>query len=306
MIMKEEEEKYQWAAWLDDQVSDAELEQLRQDPDYAVMEKIKSYTAALRTPEFEENALLLRIQNKQRQSGKVRRLFIKQTLQWAALLLVFLGLGMGYTITRTEREITASGESLSFQLPDDSEVQLHAGSELTYKSWNWDSNRHVSLQGEAYFKVAKGARFDVKTSEGNVSVLGTQFNVKVRGNRLEVTCFEGKVQVATASEKIILTPGKTLAYDQQKRLFFHTTDALQPAWIAKELAFEKEKPQDVLAELERHFDITIKAPAFPKNELFTGKLPGDSSEAALQLLAHSYHFKVVKINDRTYSLDATP
>jgi transmembrane sensor len=306
MIMKEEEEKYQWAAWLDDQVSDAELEQLRQDPDYAVMEKIKSYTAALRTPEFEENALLLRIQNKQRQSGKVRRLFIKQTLQWAALLLVFLGLGMGYTITRTESEITTSGESLSFQLPDDSEVQLHAGSELTYKSWNWDSNRHVSLQGEAYFKVAKGARFDVKTSEGNVSVLGTQFNVKVRGNRLEVTCFEGKVQVATASEKIILTPGKTLAYDQQKRLFFHTTDALQPAWIAKELAFEKEKPQDVLAELERHFDITIKAPAFPKNELFTGKLPGDSSEAALQLLAHSYHFKVVKINDRTYSLDATP
>ena len=301
-----EEEKYQWAAWLDDQVSDAELEQLRQDPDYAVMEKIKSYTAALRTPEFEEDALLLRIQNQQRQSGKVRRLFVKQTLQWAALLLVFLGLGLGYMMTRTEHEITGSGERITFQLPDASEVQLHAGSELAYKSWNWDSNRLVSLDGEAYFKVAKGKRFDVQTAQGTVSVLGTQFNVKVRGNRLEVTCFEGKVQVATPSEKIILTPGKTLAYDQQKRLFFHTTNALQPAWIAKELAFEKEKPQDVLAELERHFDLTIKAEAFPKNELFTGKLPGDNSEAALQLLAHSYHFKVVKINDRTYSLDATP
>lgn len=301
-----EEEKYQWAAWLDDQVSDAELEQLRQDPDYAVMEKIKSYTAALRTPEFEEDALLLRIQNQQRQSGKVRRLFVKQTLQWAALLLVFFDLGLGYMMTRTEHEMTGSGERITFQLPDASEVQLQAGSELQYKSWNWDSNRLVSLDGEAYFKVAKGKRFDVKTAQGTVSVLGTQFNVKVRGNRLEVTCFEGKVQVATPSEKIILTPGKTLAYDQQKRLFFHTTNALQPAWIAKELAFEKERPQEVLAELERHFDLTIKAGAFPKNELFTGKLPGDNSEAALQLLAHSYHFKVVKINDRTYSLDATP
>lgn len=301
-----EEEKYQWAAWLDDQVSDAELEQLRQDPDYAVMEKIKSYTAALRTPEFEEDALLLRIQNQQRQKGKVRRLFVKQTLQWAALLLVFLGISLGYMMTRTESEMTGSGESVSFQLPDDSEVQLHAGSELNYKTWNWESNRLVSLEGEAYFKVAKGKRFEVKTSQGTVSVLGTQFNVKVRGNRLEVTCFEGKVQVATPSEKIILTPGKTLAYDQQKRLFFHTTNALQPAWIAKELAFEKERPQEVLAELERHFDLTIKAGAFPKNELFTGRLPGDNSEAALQLLAHSYHFKVVKINDRTYSLDATP
>ncbi|MCZ8145717.1 FecR family protein [Flavobacterium sp.] len=301
-----EEEKYQWAAWLDDQVSDAELEQLRQDPDYAVMEKIKSYTAALRTPEFEEDALLLRIQNQQRQKGKVRRFFVKQTLQWAALLLVFLGISLGYMMTRTESEMTGSGESVSFQLPDASEVQLHAGSELSYKTWNWDSNRLVSLEGEAYFKVAKGKRFEVKTSQGTVSVLGTQFNVKVRGNRLEVTCFEGKVQVATPSEKIILTPGKTLAYDQQKRLFFHTTNALQPAWIAKELAFEKERPQEVLAELERHFDLTIKAGAFPKNELFTGKLPGDNSEAALQLLAHSYHFKVVKINDRTYSLDATP
>lgn len=301
-----EEEKYQWAAWLDDQVSDAELEQLRQDPDYAVMEKIKSYTAALCTPEFKEDALLLRIQNQQRQRSKFRRLYVKQPLQWAALLLVFLGLSMGYMMTRFESEMTASGENLSFQLPDDSEVQLHAGSELNYKSWNWDSNRQVSLAGEAFFKVAKGKRFEVETSQGTVSVLGTQFNVKVRGNRLEVTCFEGKVQVATASEKIILTPGKTLAYVQQKRLFFHTTSAQQPAWIAKELAFEKEKPQDVLAELERHFDITIKAPAFPKNELFTGKLPGDSSEAALHLLAHPYHFKVVKVNDHAFSLDATP
>ena len=41
-------------------------------------------------------------------------------------------------------------------LPDHSEVVLNADSEITYKKSNWDTNRKLELQGEAYFKVAKG------------------------------------------------------------------------------------------------------------------------------------------------------
>ena len=44
----------------------------------------------------------------------------------------------------------------------------------------WKNERSVNLDGEGFFKVAKGSKFDVETSAGTVSVVGTQFNVKNR------------------------------------------------------------------------------------------------------------------------------
>ena len=37
-----------------------------------------------------------------------------------------------------------------------------------YKKWNWENNRKLNLNGEAYFKVTKGKTFEVaiaRTSE---------------------------------------------------------------------------------------------------------------------------------------------
>jgi ferric-dicitrate binding protein FerR (iron transport regulator) len=116
----------------------------------------------------------------------------------------------------------ANGEMYAFSLPDQSQVLLNAGSQASFKSWDWSSNRAVSLQGEAYFKVAKGQKFTVETNLGSVTVLGTQFNVKARDNRFEVTCYEGKVQRSLSNEEQIILPGQRIVINESDRILATT------------------------------------------------------------------------------------
>lgn len=293
------------AAWLNDELPEAELNTLRQEEDYAILEKIKLYSAELQVSDFDSDRFYQNILEK-RNPTKVRSLFWKKALQIAAMVTLFLGIGSAYVITRDEQQIAENGSNVAFNLPDNSKVVLHSGSEITYSENNWDSNRKLNLIGEAYFKVAKGKKFEVITEEGTVTVLGTQFNVKARNNRIDVTCFEGKVKIQHKNKTIIITKGQTIAFDNNELIINHPTKALNPSWISKELQFEKMHPQDVLEELKRHYNITINDVTLPKTELFTGHLPGDNSDIALQLFAASYHLKVVKNGAQDYSFELIP
>jgi ferric-dicitrate binding protein FerR (iron transport regulator) len=77
------------------------------------------------------------------------------------MIVVLLGIGF-YLLQPTNA--AGNGEMYAFSLPDQSQVLLNAGSQASFKSWDWSSNRAVSLQGEAYFKVAKGQKFTVETN----------------------------------------------------------------------------------------------------------------------------------------------
>ena len=70
-------------------------------------------------------------------------------------------------------------------------MKLNELSQLEYNASKWDENRSLELKGEAFFDVEKGKRFDVTTEFGNVSVLGTEFNVLSRDSIFKVSCYEG-------------------------------------------------------------------------------------------------------------------
>ncbi|MEL6536630.1 MAG: FecR family protein, partial [Bacteroidota bacterium] len=57
--------------------------------------------------------------------------------------------------TRTV-EVT-SGELATVALPDGSTVQLNTDTRLSYQPYWWWARRAVSLEGEAFFEVAKGS-----------------------------------------------------------------------------------------------------------------------------------------------------
>ena len=113
----------------------------------------------------------------------------------------------------------------------------------------------------------------------------------------------------------IVVPGKIIFVNQSGMLSssqavegekVKTVTSKYPSWIAKELLFEKEHPKDVLEELKRHFDIQIESVNLPSSELFTGKLPGDNPDVALQIFASSYHLKPVKKAAQKYSFESVP
>lgn len=67
-------------------------------------------------------------------------------------------------------------------------------------------DRHLRLNGEAYFEVRKNEKlpFDVMTKELNVKVLGTKFNFRNYDEDEEVTVnlLEGKVQLENYVKKM--------------------------------------------------------------------------------------------------------
>lgn len=213
--------------------------------------------------------------------SKKTSISLTQWLSGIAALLVFsIGvytwLSNGTTTISTE---IAQTESIT--LPDASQVILNAKSQLSYSPSSWEDNRLINLDGEAFFDVEKGSRFDVKTSKGIISVLGTEFNVRQRGEVLEVTCYEGKVQVSAGDVLQIITVGERVILRDSK-LTKNLIKQTYPEWRDDLSRFENTRLDEVFAELERHYDVKIELENVEETTLFSGAFEHSNLEVALQ------------------------
>lgn len=196
--------------------------------------------------------------------------------------VVVIGLGVYFTFfsnTSTHIE-TLAGEKSAIELPDHSKVELNALSSIEFNTKNWEENRFLKLEGEAYFVVAKGKTFDVQTESGTVTVVGTQFNVKQRDNYFEVKCFEGIVKVTSDTITRKLLAGDTYQilngkFTQGKLV------ASTPKWRENRSEFKAIPIKEVLSELERQYNIQVTFKNINTNRLFTGEFVHDNLENAL-------------------------
>jgi len=284
------------AKWLNNELEGAELEAFMASPDYATYNKIKEYSAQLTVPEADMDALYERI-NTNKNKPKVRKLN-----PWlpriAAMLVMALGATYFFYTNNTTTQLAVAGERTSFLLPDNSEVTLNAASEADYKTWNWKNNRKLQLDGEAYFKVAKGQTFDVVTAMGKVTVVGTQFNVKARGSRFDVTCFEGKVRVTSNNTTTLLTPGKSIAFEDGKLIVMPTEENNKPGWLTYEVSFHAEKFANIISELERQYNVDIQLNTQQPDKAFTGAIPMNNINDALEIIKTTYQLKSQKTGNK--------
>lgn len=122
---------------------------------------------------------------------------------------------------------TAYGEIRRVVLPDSSVVFMNANSVLRLaKRWDPETRRSVWLEGEAYFEIQKKPaqqdnRFIVHTSQTDVQVLGTKFNVNILHNKTTVSLKEGKVQLtakapSTSGQKVfVMKPGDEVQVEEK-------------------------------------------------------------------------------------------
>jgi ferric-dicitrate binding protein FerR (iron transport regulator) len=291
------EENYKLAKWLSGEMTREELKAFQAEPDFAIYEKIKEHSSQLEVPVLEEKQMLSKIVNTPKKEVKTVSFIQNWKIRVAAILVIGLGLFYTYKNFETSTELAQDGTKKTFLLPDNSEVVLNSGSEIEYKKMNWDNHRTLELHGEAYFKVAKGKKFEVNTPLGKVTVLGTQFNVKQRGDRFEVTCYEGRVKVNYNNTEQIITKGMSVAFEDGKPIETPETLVPGPEWLNNEIAFNKADLISILREFERHFNVTLEATKTAgNNQLFTGTIPGENIDIALQVLSTSYHLKPVKVS----------
>lgn len=289
------EENYKLSKWLNDEMSAEELSEFQADKNFAIFEKIKKYSSELETPAFDEQKMLSKIVTSPKKEVKIIPLFKNWMVRVAAILLIGMGLLFTFRNVASSTEFTDYGVQNTFSLPDNSEVVLNSGSEIQYKKWNWDNNRSLNLEGEAFFKVAKGKKFEVNTPQGKVTVLGTQFNVKQRGNYFDVSCYEGKVKVNFGNNEFILTKGMSVAVRDGKTIPIPPKNTLKPEWLEQEMVFYQESLPSIVAEFERHFNIELELNTTGNGQLFTGTIPAKNSDTALQILCTTYHLKPTKV-----------
>ncbi|RZJ50505.1 MAG: FecR family protein [Flavobacterium sp.] len=283
------------AKWLSNDLSEDELAAFKASPDFEKYQKIKEYTEHLEVGDLNENAMLSNILQQKKATPKVVPLYKKWMLRAVAIFVLALGITFVLRFFAHETQTADFGEKTTFSLPDNSEVVLNSGSEINYKEWNWDNNRRLELKGEAYFKVAKGRRFEVQTNLGKVSVLGTQFNVKARKNKFYVVCYEGRVKVNYKDFQILLTHGQGVTFENGKQIK-SAINTLQPEWMENQISFNKENIRTILDEVERQYNIKIELNAKDTISLFTGKLPAQDLDVALQIISTTYHLEAKKVS----------
>lgn len=270
--------------WLNGELSSKEIEDLKQSEGFDTIEKIAHYASHLETPHVDAQAALAAFKTRSlsKKETKVRTLNFKTFFKVAATLVVLLTSSYFLFFNNTLSYETGIAQTKTFRLPDNSEVLLNAASKITLNEKKWENNRDLTLDGEAYFQVQKGKTFSVQTADGVVKVLGTHFNVKQRNNYYEVTCYEGLVSVTYNNKTVKLPPGKTFRVVNKQIEAVDDSTAENPSWMQQESSFTRIPLDQVIAELERQYNIKIKVDGVDTSKLFTGSFTHTNQKTALE------------------------
>lgn len=226
------------------------------------------------------NSLLEKIRNTPEKPVRIIRmnsLIIRIATTAAAAVLVLAVLFVGNRETLTNDSRLAE----SYRLPDQTRVVLAPGGILTFSERF--TNRTVRLSGEGYFEVVPGSKFRVKTTAGDISVLGTRFNVKVSGNDLEVSCYTGKLMVESQKDDQLLGGGQGVQITSSGTLQTDLAGTEFPPIALFRVSGQNIGLENLLSEVEDFFGVTVKYPPVVER-YYTGVFETGSLENALILI----------------------
>ena len=149
------------------------------------------------------------------------------------------------------------------ELSDGTKVWVNSESSVGFYSKFNGKTRVVDLVGEAYFEVAKNPDqpFIVKTSNMDVRVLGTHFNVKAYADEdyTYATLNEGKIRVSKGELNELLDTDQQLALNNSTKEFskYEVDASIYSAWVKGKFVFKDERLDDILNALGRWYDVKI-------------------------------------------------
>lgn len=242
-----------------------------------------------------------------------RRIGANQLYGWsiAASVSILLLLVWGFRSEILNRTYaTQPGQIRSWTLDDGSQVTLNANSSLRVPRFGlkWalfgQKNREVFLTGEAEFSVTHtqdNRRFIVKTPNGmDVVVLGTEFTVYSRTNRMQVVLNQGKVLLQQEKNQqtapIVLKPGDVVTLVGQKIQRKHVADPERFAAWKDELFVFESTPLSQVAQLLRDnygLKVAIADPALAQ-ETVSGSFKATNADELLASLSKALDIQAIR------------
>lgn len=158
-------------------------------------------------------------------------------------------------------EVPRGGECM-IKLDDGTKVWVNAETKLKYPVAFVGDRREVVLEGEAFFDVAKNEKpFIVKTSFGDVRVLGTAFGISAYASEPEsyTTLVRGKVSVEREGGKpVVILPGEQVVTSKDGKMMKQKVDVEEfVGWKDGIYVFKEKSLGEIMKTLERWYNISV-------------------------------------------------
>lgn len=187
---------------------------------------------------------------------------------------------------------TQSGQKLTYALSDGSIVYLNTESKITYSRNFAEDKREIELTGEAFFSVQpdKTRPFIVKSGNSQVTVTGTEFNIRNRNNHIKIVVAKGSVNVLSlnlnkaenmkAGEMVEIGKSGSISQPSNANMKY----AL--AWRENKLAFNHTSLKEVMTEIERTFNVKAEFLNYSSRaRTITGIFETDSLDKILKVIS---------------------
>lgn len=239
----------------------------------------------------------------------------RNVIRYVAVILLVVGTGFGsHLYTRhVLRDVSTKdylvcadkAQKASLVLPDGTKVWLNSDSEIKYTSMYGEKERRISLDGQAYFEVAKDSlrRFIVQAGDLAVEALGTSFDVKAyhEDNLAVVTLFQGKVKASTRKEETFLLPDQSVTYNKEEghlRMEMLSDASSTCLWRNNELSFRDVPLSEIATLLNRMYNIQVQFKTESVKHLrFTGVITNNSLENIIELISLTSPIKYTSKGD---------
>ena len=184
-------------------------------------------------------------------------------------------------------------------LEDGSVVFLAKETSIRYPEHFVSDKREVSLQGDAFFDVAKNpdCPFRVIANGLQIEVVGTSFNVNTyKKGVVETSLLTGQIKISGGSlpQEYILTPGEKATYSSiNNALKITQADVhVETGWCDDYLIFDSEPLIDVIEEIERWYgvEIELRCPQIGQ-DLLSGSFRHENIQNVIHSLSLQYKFK---------------
>jgi ferric-dicitrate binding protein FerR (iron transport regulator) len=198
---------------------------------------------------------------------------------------------------------TAKAERASITLPDGTLVSLNAESTLEYHPKDYNTKeRKINFSGEGYFQVFRNEKvpFFINAKGLQVKVLGTVFNLSVREKDATavLSLEEGSVSLLSTQNH-----QQAVLQEHQKAILNHLTGEITivadayigdlSAWRRGDMVFRNTEPARVIRDMEESYNRIIQIDCKDcLSDPFTGTLPVNDLNEALEVLEHTYHIRL--------------
>jgi len=196
----------------------------------------------------------------------------------AVWLTLILSLGTWYGIIRLKRQetrtavavtiferVNANGQRIQIRLSDGSVVYLSGGSKLRYPSRFIGNTREISLEGEAFFEVAKNPKrpFIIRTGSIRTLVVGTSFRINAfKDKPFLVEVATGKVRISHQQgnhqkQLATLTPGQSMLWENNRAILGEINADDLSEWKNGRLVFNGATLKEMALVFERWYGVDI-------------------------------------------------